>query len=97
MVDYFQPRDTITDTCESHDGPVDCDGINVSPFRVQLSVSALVPRVHPSFLGGRFFSDDPINNDGLVVELSNEKKGHWLFRLLPNYMGIIINHYKDPY
>ena len=36
--------------------------------------------------------------------MSNEKKqgcsaniGHSLFIILPSYLGIIINHYKDPY
>ena len=33
--------------------------------------------------------------------MSNEKKPGWLFdigdEILPNYIGIIICHYKDPY
>ena len=39
----------------------------------------------------------------LPNDLSNSKKGPWLFRgfvgdeILPSYVGIIINHYKDPY
>ena len=37
------------------------------------------------------------------TQVNNEKKGPWLFRgfvgdeILPSYIGILINHYKDPY
>ena len=37
------------------------------------------------------------------VKATNEEKGPWLVGLyrglyiLPSYIGIIINHYKDPY
>ena len=45
-----------------------------------------------------FFEDD----SGTFQPVEQWKKGPWLVRLfwgiiLPNYIGIIINHYKDPY
>ena len=45
---------------------------------------------------------DPYHSEDIGFHLSNGKKGPWWFRasigdeILPNYMGIIINHYKDP-
>ncbi len=48
------------------------------------------------------FSERRIFKTQMVPHVSNEKKSTWLFRgfvedeILPSYVGIILNHYKDP-
>ena len=48
------------------------------------------------------FSDDGYHVENVVISfMSSEKRPGWLFdigdEILPNYMGIIISQYKDPY